>query len=181
MYKNKCIVEVKKGSGQDSEEIASHKAILDKPESTSSHATTYHHHKRTLRMTFIKGMRKILQSGEWLSDLLAQEILQSQFPRFGGWKSTHLVQIHGFVPVQNDAFQIHLVSGNHWVTSVVLVKYFQCPLNATGTADVSVVKPRSIVLALELGQSRQQCQQCKNSAAQLPFMYVSSFYYFADS
>ena len=43
--KNECIVAVKKSSGQDSEEIASHKAILDKPESTSSHATTYHHHK----------------------------------------------------------------------------------------------------------------------------------------
>ena len=71
-------------------------------------------------MTFTKGMRKILQSGEWLSNLhmsLAQEILQSQFPRIGGWQSTLLVQIHGFVPVQNDAIQIHLVSGNHWVTS----------------------------------------------------------------
>ena len=45
MYKNECIVAVKKGSGQDSEEIAFHKAILDKPESASSHATTYHHRK----------------------------------------------------------------------------------------------------------------------------------------
>ena len=71
-------------------------------------------------MTFTKGMRKILQSGEWLSDLhmsLAHEILQYQFPRIGGWQSTLLVQIHGFVPVQNEAIQILLVSGNHWVTS----------------------------------------------------------------
>ena len=43
--KNECIVAVKKISDQDSEEIAYHKAILDKPESTSSHATTYHHRK----------------------------------------------------------------------------------------------------------------------------------------
>ena len=71
-------------------------------------------------MTFTKDMRKILESGEWLSDLrmsLAQEILQYQFPHIGGWQSTRLVQIDGFVPVQNDAIQIHLVSGSHWVTS----------------------------------------------------------------
>ena len=71
-------------------------------------------------MTFTKDMRKILESGEWLSDLhmsLAQEILQYQFPRIGGWQSTLLVQIDGFVPVQNDAIQIHLVSGSNWVTS----------------------------------------------------------------
>ena len=42
------IVAVQKSSGQDSEEIASHKAILDKPERTSSHATTYHHRKAQL-------------------------------------------------------------------------------------------------------------------------------------
>ena len=43
--KNECIVSVKKSSD---EEIASHKAILDKPESTSSHATTYHRRKAQL-------------------------------------------------------------------------------------------------------------------------------------
>ena len=72
-------------------------------------------------MTFTKDMRKILKSGEWLSDLhmsLAQEILQYQFPHIGGWQSTLLFQIDGFIPVQNDAIQIHLVfSGSHWVTS----------------------------------------------------------------
>eukprot|EP00731_Ephydatia_muelleri_P006766 Em0003g1014a len=40
--KNECIVAVNSSSGKDSEETASHQAIWDKPESTASHATTYH-------------------------------------------------------------------------------------------------------------------------------------------
>ena len=50
-------------------------------------------------MTFTKDMRKILESGEWLNMSLAQEILQYQFPHIGGWQSTLLVQIDGFVQV----------------------------------------------------------------------------------
>ena len=68
-------------------------------------------------MTFTKGMKKILETGEWLSDLhmsLAQEIL---FPHIGGWQSTLLVQIDGFVSVQKCYSDPFIVSGSHWVTS----------------------------------------------------------------
>ena len=41
--KNECIIAY--SSGKDSEETASHQAVWDKPESTASHATTYHHRK----------------------------------------------------------------------------------------------------------------------------------------
>ena len=44
--KNECIVAVNSSSDQDSKEVtASHQAIWDKPESTASHATTYHRRK----------------------------------------------------------------------------------------------------------------------------------------
>ena len=65
-------------------------------------------------------MKAVIKSGDWLTDehmYLAQDILQKQFPHTEGWQSTLLVQTDGFIPVQSEAIQIHLVSGNHWVTS----------------------------------------------------------------
>ena len=49
--------------------------------------------------------------------LLRQTILQKQFPLIDGWQSTLLAQIDVFMPATNESIQIHLVSGNHWVTS----------------------------------------------------------------
>ena len=43
--------------------------------------------------------------------------LQKKFPAIDGWQSTILAQIDGFIPATNESIQIHLVSGNHWVTS----------------------------------------------------------------
>ena len=43
--------------------------------------------------------------------------LFKQFPAIDGWQSTLLAQIDGFIPATNESIQIHLVSGNHWVTS----------------------------------------------------------------
>ena len=65
-------------------------------------------------------MKAMIKSGDWLSDehmYLAQAILQKQFPAIDGWQSTLLAQIDGFIPATNESIQIHLVSGNHWVTS----------------------------------------------------------------
>ena len=63
----------------------------------------------------------MIKSGDlMLSDehmYLAQAILQKQFPAIDGWQSTLLAQIDGFIPATNESIQIHLVSGNHWVTS----------------------------------------------------------------
>ena len=59
----------------------------------------------------------MIKSGNWLCNehmYLAQAILQKQFPAIDGWQSTLLAQIDGFIPA---TIQIHLVSGNHWVTS----------------------------------------------------------------
>ena len=48
--KNECIVAVNSSSGKDSEQTASHQAIWDNPESTSSHATT--HHRRKVQLLY---------------------------------------------------------------------------------------------------------------------------------
>ena len=66
---------------------------------------------------------KAVKSGDWLSDedmYLAQTIYQKQFSLIDAWQSTLLAQIDGFMPATNEVIQIHLVSGNHWVTSTSL-------------------------------------------------------------
>lgn len=65
-------------------------------------------------------MRDDLPKGEWLGGEhihLAQSLLKTQFPHVNGLKSTLLSENNGFHTEQPDAFQIHFVAGNHWVTS----------------------------------------------------------------
>ena len=64
-------------------------------------------------------MKAVIKNGDWLSDqhmYLAQGILEKKFPLIDGWQSTLLAQIDGYAPATCEAIQIHLVSGNHWVT-----------------------------------------------------------------
>ena len=60
---------------------------------------------------FSAEMRKIIETGEWLTDQhmsLAQDILKGQFSHIDGWQSTLLVQIDRFIPTKGEAIQIHV-------------------------------------------------------------------------
>ena len=77
-------------------------------------------HTEKKQSLFSAEMRKIIETGDWLTDQhmsLAQEILKGQFSHIDGWQSTLLVQIDGFIPIIGETIQIHLVSDSHWITS----------------------------------------------------------------